>query len=820
VKSPGTGTRVDRPPAAGVALVLVGVGAVVVMLSIGRGGDALDAILMLPQVARWASPGGVYLAAGIGYGLLLSRLVRPARDQAALVVGIGIAVLAMVSQVAGSLGLLASPITAVAVLAPGWGGLIAFLWKRRKARVEIGRPVLMTWLMLVPIGVLVAAASAPPGWLWDSEYGGFDVLSYHLQLPQEWLVGGRIEPQAHNVYSYLPGSFEAAVLHCAAMTGAPRGVVGTLGGVARGGGGPGGGGGSADAVGLLANGGWRLISAQYLHAWLTVIAAWMVGRAARAGVLLGAGGPEGAGGVHGAEGADRRVARARDAGRIAAAMTLATPWCVVVGSLAYNEMGVVLLGAAALVAALDRGMPAWGRGLVAGLLVGGACGFKPTAMTFVAPGVAVALLMTSRPREWILLGIAGAAAGLAMLMPWMVRNWMVGGNPVFPFASGVFGSAHWTPEQVARYASGHAFEGSLLDRLGLLVAPDAGAGGGARDVERWRGMLNPQFGVLFPAAVGGLVAALGLSLRSTGAAGRSQESTTEARRPHRPAQAGRWMGAVVMGAMLGLGVAAWLLTTHLQSRFLIPLVIPACALVAMALAGAGGGDEGGKGDRRGGRGTSAGERVRWVLGVLLVLWQCNVLVVTFAQQRGGGPNEMTILGPGAFSGEYAMDPAETAASLLRRGVPAGSRVYLLGDSAPLYYTARLPRGVAAARSDHAASTPNSSLTNPIAAPAPAAGVELLWHTTWDTSPLGESVRAQGGRDPVWWTADLRRRGVTHVLVNFAELSRYQRSGWYDPAVTPERLAAWVRTLGPTIAEWEPRQALFLLPEAEAGGGDE
>jgi hypothetical protein len=44
------------------------------------------------------------------------------------------------------------------------------------------------------LAVLLLAACCPPGTLWRSEALGFDVLSYHLQLPREWLAGGRLAP--------------------------------------------------------------------------------------------------------------------------------------------------------------------------------------------------------------------------------------------------------------------------------------------------------------------------------------------------------------------------------------------------------------------------------------------------------------------------------------------------------------------------------------------------------------------------------------------------------------------------------------------------
>ena len=38
---------------------------------------------------------------------------------------------------------------------------------------------------------------------------------------------------------------------------------------------------------------------------------------------------------------------------------------------------------------------------------------------------------------------AGILAGIATIAPWLIRNWAACGNPVFPFASRLFGTGHW-----------------------------------------------------------------------------------------------------------------------------------------------------------------------------------------------------------------------------------------------------------------------------------------------------------------------------------------------------------------------------------------
>ena len=71
-----------------------------------------------------------------------------------------------------------------------------------------------------------------------------------------------------------------------------------------------------------------------------------------------------------------------------------------------------------------------------------------------------------------------------------------------------------------------------------------------------------------------------------------------------------------------------------------------------------------------------------------------------------------------------------------------------------------------------------------------------------------------------WLSALRARGVTHVLVNYGELARLERSGWYDPMVTPgvvwEVMNGWAATVkawgagGGSGAGSPPRQVLYRI----------
>ncbi len=445
--------------AAGVALV----GAAAIAGSLGRGeglGPVAALGVVLTSVVLAGPPALALVLAGAGYGRLARPLFKDSTERAAIQLGVGLAIVLSLIHGVGALGLL-SPVAAIALVVIGLGLLAHQLAPaaRRLAGEDIQPPPLGGWWAAIPgVAVLLVAASALPGWLWDSEFGGYDVLSYHLQLAQEWLAAGTVEPLEHNVYSFLPSYVESAFAMLGALTLAPE-AVGAEGG-------------------LLAGSGWRAVSAQMLHVCLTLCAAWMVAAFVRRALT-----------VCGVEGD-----RARLPASLAGVLVLATPWIVVVGSMAYNEMGVTALGAAAmLVAVEDRVRPLW-RGALAGALVGVACGAKPTAILMLTPMVGVLLLGTARTRDWWVIVGGGVIAGLIALAPWLVRNWIAGGNPVFPHLAGAFGPAHWGEEQVGRYLAGHRFEGGLLEHPHYTrpqewegrAIPEVLVSGNHRKIAEWR----------------------------------------------------------------------------------------------------------------------------------------------------------------------------------------------------------------------------------------------------------------------------------------------------------------------------------------------
>jgi hypothetical protein len=519
-------------PTAWTALMLAGL-----LLAGTWGGTAV--------LVDWATIGLLplaWLAMAIGYGLVLRRALfrgMAGDDPRAwgLSVALGVsAALALDNAFGTWVGFRAGGLLGVWLIVLGLVPLVGALERectRRGGRLpswlDVPRLVLadagdarsngLRWLAAPAIAVLALVAALSPGLAWSSEFGGYDALAYHLQLPKEWMERGQIEPLRHNVYSAFPSFMEGAFLHLRSMTG------------------------TVDAG----------RSAQMLHALLAVAAAWVVGCLAAATVARTAGGD------------GSRAARARDVAFVA---FLGIPWVTVTATLAYDEMPMLLCtaGAALVIASQDATGPRR-LGCALGLCLAGAIGSKLTAVGMAAlPALAMAALWPThlRLRAW-LAGAAPAAAlvAVAIFAPWLARNLHAIGSATFPFGVAALGQAGsatgtdwWSAEQAARFAAGHGAGGvGWAERLailwrtlfadGTLGIPEGGAGTpGAAWAAAWA-----------PTAWLGIAAVAFVAARL------------------------RDRRAAAIAAMLALQLAFWLAATHLKARFLLPCAVPlACAI--------------------------------------------------------------------------------------------------------------------------------------------------------------------------------------------------------------------------------------------------
>jgi hypothetical protein len=231
----------------------------------------------------------------------------------------------------------------------------------------------------------------------------YDAIEYHLQGPKEYYQAGRITFLPHNVYTNMP--FGVEMLHLLGMEVLDDWWAGAL-------------------VGQL------------LVACFAPVAAALIAATA------------------GRWGSPR-------AGWFAALVYLTTPWIYRLAELPYVE-GPLCAYHAALIWSLCRvwtgsGSPQlcgrlWG---VVGLLAGGAMGCKyPALISAVLPLGLIALVAAIRQKSGRLL-LAYALGWGAIMIPWLAKNVVDTGNPVYPLAYRVFGGRDWDPAREAQWTAAH-----------------------------------------------------------------------------------------------------------------------------------------------------------------------------------------------------------------------------------------------------------------------------------------------------------------------------------------------------------------------------
>lgn len=373
------------------------------------------------------------------------------------------------------------------------------------------------WLLVAPfLTIAVVAASLPPASLWPHDPVPYDVLEYHLQVPREWYEAGRILPLRHNVFSFFPFNMEMQYLLAMHIRGGP----------------------------------WEAI---YLSQYLTLAHMAMMAVAVH-GIATALATPESAG----------------RSGALATAAVAAVPWVVTLGSVAYNEAALLLYATLAIGWVLPWVGGAGGlrKLAVAGGFAGLACGSKYTAVPMLLVGLPAAMgavrlgLIASGPDRIAQMRrtVAGCAvvvaAGLLAVCPWLIRNWVWTGNPVFPEAMPLLGSGHFTPQQVDRWQRAHSprpDQRPLVMRFLALsreVLADWRFGG------LWPPPREPASEPARPLVLLWPLAVVGLAVSW--------------RRPQ------VWL----LCGMALLLIVFWLSLTHLQSRFFVMAVPLAAVLVA------------------------------------------------------------------------------------------------------------------------------------------------------------------------------------------------------------------------------------------------
>ncbi len=375
---------------------------------------------------------GVILLAGYAAGAALLRptgLVLDGRRRKLLFrTGLGLAAVAYVVLVVGLIGRLspaAGWLVVILALAAGGPALLAEQRVRGRMRQRTAdTPVAFRreevaehwwsggawprWATLVAVTVLallagaaVVVAVAPPA-AWDD-------LTYHLAAPKIFARTGRVVILPYDHHTAFPFTLE--MLYTLAL------LIG-----------------DAGAARLIQTGYWAL----------TLLAVWTL-----AAEHLG-----------------------RRAGWLATLIYAATPLAYFESGTAYTEFGFALYQLLAWLAlaeylnlrrtavrfsgAAPAPLPRQPRWLpLAGAMAGLTYGTKYTGVLVVAwLAGAVAVLgwrdRLGRRAVRVDLTVLALAAGL-VAAPWILRTWVTCGNPVFPFADGLFHSPKWSADRAAAY---------------------------------------------------------------------------------------------------------------------------------------------------------------------------------------------------------------------------------------------------------------------------------------------------------------------------------------------------------------------------------
>jgi len=474
-----------------VLLTALGLGVISTQLLLSAVLDCIAALLILvPPIF-------------LGYGIvsLLPPASIPARWRLPLAVGLGLGATSLLVLGLGLIGVLSRPVW-LAIL--GLFLLFGVLSFRRaspdcdqasSSSFIAPRPRwVYAWLLFVPFLVIALRnASNAPGFIWAEEGYGYDVLEYHLQVPKEYVQQGQISYLPHNVYANFPSNVEMLYLLSMIVHG------------------------ESSNLGTVAN---------MIHLCLGVLfvlALWCIGREWSPG-----------------------------AGMAAAFVGGTVGWLPYLCGLAYVENGMLFFGALSLAALLRASLLSASMQdrrlwmVLSGVFAGFACGCKYPAVPLIAvPLLLAAMLIDFRP--WTVRLRHGVAFGMGCLVafaPWLVKNTVLTGNPVFPLANSIFRATPpgWGADEDQRWVHGHS---PSQDERNFT----------ARAQNIWARTLGDPLQRFGPAV---FLIPLALCFRRNW----GEDSLSL---------------LVVFVAQL----LVWAFATHLFARFAVPLVLPLSAMVAL-----------------------------------------------------------------------------------------------------------------------------------------------------------------------------------------------------------------------------------------------
>lgn len=160
-------------------------------------------------------------------------------------------------------------------------------------------------------------------------------------------------------------------------------------------------------------------------------------------------------------------------GLIAAVFFASLPIAFFEATTAYVDLALTAYGLLCLFSIARFHSQPDGRWLVlAGIFAGAAAGTKYTGLLLIGLLTLLGIWAIKRvgERRWGHLAL-GISLALLISSPWYVKNWLWTGNPVFPFAYGIFGGRNWTKEMAQTYTTSNREFGGSRDILTFLAMP-------------------------------------------------------------------------------------------------------------------------------------------------------------------------------------------------------------------------------------------------------------------------------------------------------------------------------------------------------------
>ena len=365
---------------------------------LGHGLKELSHVENLPQRLPIVLTAGLIAAAAIGLGDLMLRGLKlesklGAAERIALDYGVGAGLVGVITLLLGRIGWLDPRLFRAGLGLLAVGGLATSrLW--RGGRFNLNSSSCLLGIVIAAFVVVMILGSMLPSI-------DFDVLEYHLEGPKEYYKTGRIAFLPHNVYTSMP--FGVEMLHLASME-------------------------------VMGDWWWGGLAGQLLVALFAPAATVLIAATAL------------------------RVGSAR-AAWFAAIVYISTPWIYRLAVIAYVEGPLCFYHAALVWAAVlgfrDRSISRRSIWCLLGLLAGCAMGCKYTALiSAVIPFGALSLLDCKRSRS--VAPVLCYVVGWGVVMgPWLSKNVIDTGNPVYPLANSIFHGRHWDQDRETKWWNAH-----------------------------------------------------------------------------------------------------------------------------------------------------------------------------------------------------------------------------------------------------------------------------------------------------------------------------------------------------------------------------